>query len=1008
METVFQNVLTASFHGSIVIAAVLLLRLALRKTPKKFLCLLWLLAGLRLLMPFEIKSELSLQPELPEVSQVQMAPMAPMPDVLPAPAPEDPPVFPIQEPVRTAPVVEDTVTPGVVEAVTVEKGVDWEEMIPWIWLAVACCFAVYIVFSYATLRVQVREAVKIPGGWECDRIETAFILGFIRPKIYIPMGLPRSVRKHILAHERTHLEKGDHWFKMIGFLALAIHWFNPLVWVAYILLCKDIEMACDERVVQFMELEERKSYSAALLCCSTTKAHLAACPVAFGEVSVKARIKSVLHYKKPSFWISLLGVLAVAFVAVCLLTSPMEEPADASPAADAAVETVAAEEPKPAAELFAEDMSQEEILNTIREGLNELRTRESYLFFGEAWREGFEGEVAKSEIRRHGTNTLSLADNLGSAMGSTVYLEGTYAMHYGDAWVLEDKGEDYVHNPTTWLNNFDPDQLGDVKYVDVQSGDTLTFQASWEQWGVLQEGTFFFTFREDGTLTGLRREVPEDQGDGTVLDQINHYYVPWEEDPQVTYAKIQEEAAKALSPAELKIQRARATQVTEVPSNKLDYDKNFLLGSGQMGWQMADGEWFFKFGAENVSATGATLAIELSSPYGGKTIARGTVESGNQYFLERLEDGLWVTVPPETDNFQNIAPRKLAAGDRQTINWEANYGKLKGGFYRIGNYYTFTSDSGITDTQVCYAKFRLYDPHHQTLLAKAKAAIEGLKNRDSYHMYTVNWDLEFEGERPRINETWKWGKDYLSCDRLVNQPETADGSLWREGKHYGLAWESDPVTSPVRDWNQSVDSYMDDSNFTMWAWDFEWYDANVELVYEEGKTLRILQTFPRIEEYAYTEIVLTLDDDGNLIGLTKYYVPERNSVTADKVISHELVVFEASAEDVKNVIYAQDVTSPMAFSYEEDVGQTTDAQTTGFVNTVASPIATCTQAVALADRECTLEPLAGFDNGYLQTKVYHDGDAGMWKVHLFWWQHDAAQTVYLNDQGITQRIVTVK
>ncbi len=1009
MEAVFQNVLTASFHGSIVIAVVLILRLFLRKTPKKFLCLLWLLAGLRLLMPFEIKSELSLQPELPEVSQVQIGPMAPMPDVLPLPVLEEQTVIQNQEPVQTAPRAEAAEVPVPAEPVTVKKSVDWEGLIPWIWLTVACCFAIYTIFCYVTLRFQVREAVKVPGGWECDRIETAFILGFIRPRIYIPMGLPRSVRKYILAHERTHLEKGDHWIKMIGFVALAIHWFNPLVWVAYILLCKDIEMACDERVVQFMELEERKSYSAALLCCSTNRAHLAACPVAFGEVSVKERIRSVLNYKKPGFWISLLGVAAVAFVAVCLLTSPMEEPADTPPAADApAAETAAAEEPKPAAELFGETMPQEEILNTIREALTELRNRESYRFFGESWREGFEGEVGVTDIYRHETNTLWLTDNLGSAMGSTVYFEGTYAMHYGDAWVLEDMGEDYVHEPTKWLNNFDPDQMSDVKNVGVKSGDTLTFQGSWDKWGVLQEGTFFFTFREDGTLTGLRREYPEDQGDGTFLNQITHYYTPWEEDPQAIYARIQEEAAKALSPAELKIQRVRATQVTEVPSNKTDFDKDFMLGSGQMGWQMADGEWFFKFGAENASTTGATLVIEASIPYGGNTIASGTVESGNQYFLERLEDGLWVTVPLETDRFQNIEPRKLVAGDRQSINWEANYGQLKGGFYRIGNYYTFTSDSGITDTQVCYAKFRLYDPHHQALLAKAKSAIEELKTRDSYHLYCIDWDFESDGERPRIREAWKWGKDYLSYDMMVNEPDTADGSMWRQGKHYGLTWEKDPVTSAVSDWHQSVDGYMDDSNFTMWAWNFEWYDANVELVYEEGKTLHILETFPRSDVYAYTEIVLTLDDDGDLIGLTKYYVPERSSVTEDKLVSHELAVFDASAEDVKTVIYAQDVTTPLAFSYEEDMRQTPDAQVSGFVNTASSPIATCAQAVALADQECTLEPLMNFDNGYLQTKVYRDKNAGIWKVHLFWWQHDTAQTVYINDEGITQRIVTVK
>ena len=315
MAELFQNVLTASFHGSIVIVAVLLLRLVLKKTPKKFLCLLWLLAGIRLLMPFEIRSDLSLQPEvedIPYVAEVRQeqpeAPAATRPQLSDSPVlPASPDAFAAPEfiPEGYYELVPGQTEPEDLSATApAEEPYRWTDLIPWVWLSVACCFGVYTLFAYITLKVRVRDAVKISGGWESDRIETAFILGFIRPQIYIPMGIPLGVRRHILAHERTHLEKGDHWFKMVGFLALAIHWFNPLVWVAYILLCKDIEMACDERVVQFMELEERKRYSAALLTCSTGRAHFAACPVAFGEVSVKERIMSVLNYKKPGFWIS--------------------------------------------------------------------------------------------------------------------------------------------------------------------------------------------------------------------------------------------------------------------------------------------------------------------------------------------------------------------------------------------------------------------------------------------------------------------------------------------------------------------------------------------------------------------------------------------------------------------------------------------------------------------------------------------------------------------------------
>lgn len=280
MRNFFQTILTTSFHGSIVILAVLLLRLILKKAPKKYICTLWILAGIRLLLPIPVESAFSLQPG----------------------------------------------------SLTISIPAAWGRYLPGIWLAIAVGIGIYSVAAYIQLRRQVFDAVKIPGGWESDRIDTAFVLGFLKPKIYIPTGMSQETRKQILAHERTHLDKGDQWIKMLGFVALALHWFNPLVWVSYLCLCKDIEMACDERVIQFMELEERKAYSSALLRCSTNQVHYAACPVAFGEVSVKYRIKSILNYRKPSFWLSLLAVLAFLFVGVCLVTNPqttVEVPVDA-------------------------------------------------------------------------------------------------------------------------------------------------------------------------------------------------------------------------------------------------------------------------------------------------------------------------------------------------------------------------------------------------------------------------------------------------------------------------------------------------------------------------------------------------------------------------------------------------------------------------------------------------------------------------------------------------------
>ena len=252
MNELFRNVLTASFHGSIVIGAVMLIRPFLKKTPKKFLCLLWMLAFLRLLMPFEIRSELSLQPEIASVTEMRMeetggenAEFAP---VVPEAVPEQEPVLeehldPLPQTVGSVPQenVGQSAQTLVTDPGTVgEKPFDWGAAVATVWAVVAGCFGIYTAVTYFYMKRKVRFAVKIPGGWECDNIDTAFILGFIKPNIYIPMGMPQIVRKHVLAHERTHLEKGDHWIKMMGFIALAVDWFNPLVWAAYILLCKDI------------------------------------------------------------------------------------------------------------------------------------------------------------------------------------------------------------------------------------------------------------------------------------------------------------------------------------------------------------------------------------------------------------------------------------------------------------------------------------------------------------------------------------------------------------------------------------------------------------------------------------------------------------------------------------------------------------------------------------------------------------------------------------------------
>ena len=309
MEALLFTYLRTGFFASVMILAVLLLRPLLRKAPRNISCVLWLLVILRLLLPFQLESPLSLQPQLSEptviTDWVENLPATDLEPVttLPPSIPSDP----IQQ---EAPLTETNIEPKTVMIV--------------LWGCGILAVLLYVCISYGVLRYRVRDAVKCPEGvWESDRIGGAFLLGYCKPKIYIPTELNLKDRRFILAHEQSHLKRGDHWWKLLGMLCLSIHWYNPLVWLSYALLCRDIEVACDEQVIRNLELEERKSYSFALLSSGKRLSGFLTYPVAFGEVSLKSRIKKVLNYRKPSLWITLSAFTVAAMIAICFMTNPV-------------------------------------------------------------------------------------------------------------------------------------------------------------------------------------------------------------------------------------------------------------------------------------------------------------------------------------------------------------------------------------------------------------------------------------------------------------------------------------------------------------------------------------------------------------------------------------------------------------------------------------------------------------------------------------------------------------
>ena len=333
MTELFSAILKASFQGGVVILAVIALRFLLKKAPRSLFCLLWLLAGLRLVMLFEIPSPLSLQPRLEDTYlAIHVQQPVQVPDIViqnPAGQPLDTPAEPVQTPNLPGANVQMDNFPYKVEDGKAEP-IRYGDIAAQVWLLGAAGMLIASLVSYLRLKRRVREAYLIENGcFACPGLDTAFVLGFLPPRIYLPLGLSDQEKKFIFDHENTHIARHDHWFKVLGYGILSIHWFNPLVWLGYGLLCRDMELACDEHVVKYMTLPERKAYSAALLSCGGKTARISACPVAFGESNPKKRILNVLNYKRPSFWIVLLAVAAILFVSVCLLTSPenqVEEP----------------------------------------------------------------------------------------------------------------------------------------------------------------------------------------------------------------------------------------------------------------------------------------------------------------------------------------------------------------------------------------------------------------------------------------------------------------------------------------------------------------------------------------------------------------------------------------------------------------------------------------------------------------------------------------------------------
>lgn len=316
LTDLFLKLVNMSISGSFLMGAVVILRLIFKKAPKWVNCLLWTVAGLRLILPFSLESALSLIPSAETVP----------PEILYEQTPH------ISSGIQA---FNSVVNPVIGEALAPSPGasVNPVQVITiigaYIWVTGVVVLLAYALISYLGIKRKTATATLLKDNIFCsEAVGSPFVLGLIRPKIFLPYNIEEAEAGYVISHEKAHIKRGDHLIKPLAYLLLCVYWFNPLVWLSYALLCRDIEMACDEKVIKNFDSDSRKAYSKALLSCSINSNRIAACPLAFGEVGVKERIKGVMNYKKPAFWVIIIALLSCAAVAVCFLTDPLKDESD--------------------------------------------------------------------------------------------------------------------------------------------------------------------------------------------------------------------------------------------------------------------------------------------------------------------------------------------------------------------------------------------------------------------------------------------------------------------------------------------------------------------------------------------------------------------------------------------------------------------------------------------------------------------------------------------------------
>ncbi len=512
MSEIFLKIVNMSISASYLVLAVLVLRLVFKKAPKWVSVVLWGFVAVRLICPVSFESVLSLIPSAEIVS----------PEIMQDPTPQ----------IHTGiGALNNAINPTFSAAFAPNPGDSanplqiWIPMAAVLWTAGIAAMLIYTAVSYMLLRRKITTAVLLKDNiFQSENVASPFVLGIIKPRIYVPFQMDGQTLEYVIAHEKSHIRRKDHWWKPLGFLLLAIHWFNPLMWLGYILLCRDIEIACDEKVIKTMDSEAKADYTQALVACSVSHRSIAACPLAFGEVGVKARVKSVMHYKKPAFWIIVAAVVSCIVVGVCFLTNPE------APSSGALVNihshtyvveavtyesgvysfTVIAGENSPVYAI-SENMTLSSQKELAQEGkwtqlgrLEEIQlTKENFddLFFTDGWAEG---QNAKS-IRKNTTKAWQLIYNQEVLYYVLQQKNGDLYLSYG-YYDFSEKNDPYSDDTSIrWLFKLKIDENSTagmvarsgentVPMISFPQGTTIAEYASAVHWLTIDPGDAFVPF----------------------------------------------------------------------------------------------------------------------------------------------------------------------------------------------------------------------------------------------------------------------------------------------------------------------------------------------------------------------------------------------------------------------------------------------------------------------------------------------------------------------------------